>query len=767
MSDLTLADIDRWDPAAIHAVSAAADARAKGCVDAGEAMRTAIGQVQWEGDTAGAADRGMTAIHDSLKVDAKAAEAASRAAWAAETKVTHIRQEWQGYQDYAAAHHMTIDTATGAVHVDIPADATEDEEKQLIFAASELQRCLTALLADANAADEELAAAIRGAVGLESADDINKELNGDGVMTDQVAKDTVGKALTGDDAAATQVNRVLNSITPDQLQPGGTLNPEQAAVVGEMSAQMKDISLDQLKDLQGKLGMHGDMVGNALAVMSDPDATIQKDPSQMDYTPWTNLEKGGVYSLPKSVQGALNAQLDPTKPPPPTGHGDITIHEPWAEAQGAQDLRKLSDIVGHANSNLMQGNELDKGMLNQAGNILKGDPLAAEGDETITGILDSAGRDHTAVSDKIITDKDFVANMTTHQWADDGASVRHMVGYLGQDVGNPQTGQAAHVLADYLGTNQNPLLHLENPEIAPGGLSREADLTLGQVNPELVRGYAEALAPYQRAMIDDGAGMPGFQMLDNGDVEAPTTRGLFAVLDSDPDAAKTFNGAAYQNMIDYENSYGAALAAHPHQGIEGPAYNDMVQAAQMHGLINGGADQYAAAYGGEQLDRAKMAFDLKKSALDVVVGQIPDKIPGQGLVLDKLENSILGSEPTKDTLPKDGAYIEVPTPAVDNGKLDAQWRIAQQGMLVSTAPNLPPQYFNNGVLLSPEQVLAATKPESPLYNPNIEYTTYKNAIGVYTDQMGARDAVQDYWSTYQSAVGLTNISPDVKINGGG
>jgi hypothetical protein len=762
MSDLTLADIDRWDPAAIHAVSAAADARAKGSVDAGEAMRTALGQVQWEGDTAGAADRGMTAIHDSLKIDAKAAEAASRAAWAAETKVTHIRQEWQGYQDYAAAHHMTIDIATGAVHVDIPADATEDEEKQLIFAASELQRCLTALLADANAADEELAAAIRGAVGLESADDINKELNGDGVMTDQVAKDTVGKALTGDDAAATEVDRVLNSITPDQLQPGGTLNPEQAAVVGEMSAQMKDMSLDQLKDLQGKVGMHGDMVGNALAVMSDPDATFQKDPSQMDYTPWTNLEKGGVYSLPKSVQGALNAQLDPTKRASVPGHGDMSIETPWAKTQGAQNLQKLSDIVRHTNANLLQGNELDRGMLNQAGNILKGDPLATEGDSTITGILDSAGRDHPAVSDKIINDKDFVANMTTHQWADDGTSVRHMVGYLGQDVGNPQTGQAAHVLADYLGTNQNSLLHLENPELAPGGLSHGADLTLGQVNPELVRGYAEALAPYQRAMIDDTAGMPGFQTLDNGSVDAPHTRGLFAVLDSDADAAKTFNGAAYQNMIDYENNYGAALAAHPGQPVPGAAYDDMVQAAQLHGLINGGADQYATAYGGEQLDRAKMVFDLKKTALDTVMGEIPSKIPGQGIVLDQLENSILGEEPTAETLPGDSAYIEVPTTNIDNGKLQAQWRIAQQGMWLGAPPNLPPQYYPNGVLLSPEQVLAATKPESPTYDPNIKLGTYKNEIGIYTDLMGAHEAVQDYGATYQSSVGINNIPSTIK-----
>jgi hypothetical protein len=99
-------------------------------------------------------------------------------------------------------------------------------------------------------------------------------------------EDLVHRALDGDKDAARQVDGILDGIDPNQLQPhtvsnnpGATvppvpLEPDQAEVISQMHAQMSGKSLDDLVKLKNALGEHGDIIGDSMQVMSDPDVEV-------------------------------------------------------------------------------------------------------------------------------------------------------------------------------------------------------------------------------------------------------------------------------------------------------------------------------------------------------------------------------------------------------------------------------------------------------------------------------------------------------------
>jgi hypothetical protein len=110
------------------------------------------------------------------------------------------------------------------------------------------------------------------------------------------AEEDVRKTLDeGDQAAASRVEDVLG-----RIQPGQKLTAEQDAYLSEMESQQHDMSVDELKSAQDKLGDHENVIGDSWQLMSNDDVYFGKPDDD------GNLTKGSFDRLPESVQKAAS-----------------------------------------------------------------------------------------------------------------------------------------------------------------------------------------------------------------------------------------------------------------------------------------------------------------------------------------------------------------------------------------------------------------------------------------------------------------------------
>lgn len=128
-----------------------------------------------------AADAALAATHrTTLLLDdhADACEAVARAAEKSADEVAAIKLRLQAIRDSARDYHLTIDNATGTALP--PADLSSyspADQQSILNAAIRLTESIKRLLADAETADGDLAAAIRGAARDLSPEQVNTQLS--------------------------------------------------------------------------------------------------------------------------------------------------------------------------------------------------------------------------------------------------------------------------------------------------------------------------------------------------------------------------------------------------------------------------------------------------------------------------------------------------------------------------------------------------------------------------------------------------------------
>ncbi|GFG66948.1 hypothetical protein MKUB_44380 [Mycobacterium kubicae] len=174
---VTLADIERWDPAAIRTVFDVAIQRAHGTRTASAALTETMRLLNFGGDTADAAHEAAQRTTLVLDAHADACQAVGRAAEQAADEVAAIRSRLHAIRDTAREHHLVINDATG---VALPppdfASYAPGEQQRIFDAAVRLSDSIKRLLADAEQADEDLAAALRGADGDLSGEQVETQL---------------------------------------------------------------------------------------------------------------------------------------------------------------------------------------------------------------------------------------------------------------------------------------------------------------------------------------------------------------------------------------------------------------------------------------------------------------------------------------------------------------------------------------------------------------------------------------------------------------
>lgn len=251
----TLADVDRWDPAAITAVFDAAIRRAHGTRAAAAAITELMRLLSFGGDAAEAAHAATG--HTALVLDdhADACAAVARAAEQSAEEVAAIKRRLAALRDGARSSHVEINEALGtALPPSDLAGFPAAKQQAIVGAAVRLTDSLQRLLADAERADEDLAAAIRVADG-----DLDPELV-DAQLGHQPPR---MPQLPPPDTDPDAVARWWHALTPGQQDrvkqwfPGALRNLDgiPATVRGELNTPVLQRELTRLR--QGWIDSYG------------------------------------------------------------------------------------------------------------------------------------------------------------------------------------------------------------------------------------------------------------------------------------------------------------------------------------------------------------------------------------------------------------------------------------------------------------------------------------------------------------------------------
>jgi pimeloyl-ACP methyl ester carboxylesterase len=159
---LTVADIDRWSSEAVRAVFRAATERGQATLEVSRQLASLAVFDTWKGKTAEARKHTNASIRQDLDAHGNESLAVGRAADKAADGIDKVQAQLRGLRADAAELHMWIDPLANKV---VPSSAFNGPPTQALIAEEQLQPRLDAILAEANAVDEELAAAINMADG--------------------------------------------------------------------------------------------------------------------------------------------------------------------------------------------------------------------------------------------------------------------------------------------------------------------------------------------------------------------------------------------------------------------------------------------------------------------------------------------------------------------------------------------------------------------------------------------------------------------------
>ncbi|MBP2453551.1 TPR repeat region-containing protein [Mycolicibacterium lutetiense] len=458
--------------------------------------------------------------------------------------------------------------------------------------------------------------------------------------------------LTPEESARLQANTTLTPQQLDALARGELVLPaSQMEYLNQVARSLDGKSTPEIRALMDRLGADGDRLQDALQLVSNENIT----------TVGAGGLKGSFESLPEAVRRDL------TKYPLNTHDSPV-----GAYTSARPELLDLAGMVERGNPALQQGSSFDQAMLKQAEMMLDNSKISdklpsanvqdlvpfnkGQVDPTLQAMLSAAGRDQMALHGALTGEHGdrMIENVLTRQWADDGAAASNMLTGLAPvaeatNLADPtqvaqatRAGEIMHAVDQWAGENAPKLLDIAGTD----------GQSLGQVNPELARGLAEANRPY----IDDMLGNKldntlGFEPLDDlKKPELPVTRDLFSVIDSDRQAAETLNAKAYLNGIQYEDNFEKSIVAG-----ESPNVGDLHSAGTMRGVIETAAniaDNDAIKYGNLEDVRAYESRGEWLDAAKELGGQVPvlkelldgiGKMPG-----DPLKEIFVGNLPTPD-----------------------------------------------------------------------------------------------------------------------
>ena len=388
------------------------------------------------------------------------------------------------------------------------------------------------------------------------------------------------------------------------------MTAEQGSYLSQLQAQQNGMSVEELKTAEQRLGDQKDIIGDSWQLMSNDDVRFPKTATDVDALDDPNTRvKGGFDQLPQSVQETLRNAGDLT----PVDDANVLAHD--------HDLQAISQIVKDGDPALQTGTELDREMMRAADTVMDSDLSQAYAANITQDIFEASGRDHQIVHDHVLgthgdDGDDFLHDVNHMYWTDDGKAAASLFSWTNEAHAGPEADIAsatAEKYAQYIGSHKDELMNLPG---MPG------EMTLGQVNPELVKGYAHGLTPYMADIASISGGNPddNFGFLDPANSERPNAKGLFSVLGTQHDAYVEFNGAADQLGLERAHQYAEDVK----NGVD-VHKNDtrILDAAVLKGLVASGSAESAHAIGLNQEEARgwrKLAYSTAVGGLSTLGG---------------------------------------------------------------------------------------------------------------------------------------------------
>jgi hypothetical protein len=551
----------------------------------------------------------------------------------------------------------------------------------------------------------------------------------------QQAEKDVHDALAGDQEAAKRVEEALKSIKPAQ-----PLTADQGSYLSQMQAQQNGMSVEALRTAEQRLGDQKHIIGDSWQLMSNDDVNFPKTETKIGALddPAT-ISKGGLDQLPRSVQDTLERAGQ-------YAHQDNTTY-----LKNTHDLNDIAGIVKDGNPALQTGTELDRGMMRAADTVMdRYDTIdtKAEAAETAQNIFDASGRDHQVVHDHLLgthgdDGNDFLGDVNRIAWTDGGKAASELFSWTNEAHTGPEStiaAETAEKYASYVGSHKPDLMGIDGQ-------------TVGQLNPELVKGYAHGLTPYMADIAGLSTANPNdaFGPLDvDHPEERPIAKGLFSVLSTQEDAYNEFHGVANAHIVAESHQWaedvknGVALSDHDAR---------MVDCATLKALETVGTTEAARALGlnAEQVyQQQKSAYDLGVNLLSTGGALVPGPV---GVTLDKsidiygnaMASSILGPPP------------DISSPTIANMGAEESARFAVNALVADGVPvhGLDPRWFAN-VPADPDHPEFGTLSQVPTLDELQQYRGVSQASmqeqlmraldGVVGDDFNPADAIASQYN---------------------
>ncbi|MDG4667891.1 hypothetical protein [Mycobacterium sp. 236(2023)] len=178
-----------------------------------------------------------------------------------------------------------------------------------------------------------------------------------------------------------------------------------------------------------------------------------------------------------------------------------------------------------------------------------------------------------------------------------------------------RSGETAHAFANYWANNWDTLKDIDG------------NSGIGQVNSHLTRSMAHMLDPYIGDMVGRSTNLTaGFEALDSqaelAKFNNQHTRQLFALMNTDDEAAQFFNTEAMKDMLFLQDRATDSLARDP----SGACYSDMQAMGQLQGVIDAANEVEFTERRTDGNADAQNAFDRRNKWIDWIsqdAGHLP------------------------------------------------------------------------------------------------------------------------------------------------
>jgi hypothetical protein len=620
---LSMADVDQWDPDTIDDVSHELVERARHSGTTADDIGGAHAIAEWDGEAGEAAKQVVQESAAGLKTSAQNDVLTAMAAKKSAGEVRAVKNQQKSIlEDAAADPAVSINLETNTI---TPPDTTgwdEDQVTKLNDKMADLEDRIVAMLAAADEADSDLGRVMTAAAGGDPQ-----------TPTEQGSADghsVQDGHLTPEELARLKENTALTPEQLDALARGHLVLPaSQLEYLNSLARSMDGMNIQQTRAMMDALdktnpGASRDLM-NGLQLLSDPKVKAAG-------ADW----KGGLDRLPTGIKNVAEGL--------PADRSNIHL----------DDRQALAAIMMKGSPEFMQGSDLDRSVLKQTEQLLKGAPDGTykqgwehSADLALKDMLTAVGRDHWAVHDLVVgadgksPNNEFISNALRHQWDDGGAAAATLVQGLApvatdamQLDAATRAGETVHAFDKYIVDNPTQFTNMTDlVPTDPGHMGTpltQDGQTFGKAHPALVQALAQANTPFLDDMVNhDVNNTHGFGKLEEGgDANMPHTRDLLGILNSDPVAASTLKGAVEGHHLGFQNDYVESLANHGTPDVDALRADGRLQ-----GLNDVASSQSAAQQAASEYAQALQEHEQKAARYEAFT-TVGESIPGVSNVLD-------------------------------------------------------------------------------------------------------------------------------------